>query len=417
MKIFWWAAAVGLISGLIPLHDLAGQSSEPLQWNQWRGPARDGIAAERVWPDALDDQSLQQIWRVELGPGYSGPVVDESKVYVTETRDEKVEVVRALDRETGEQLWQAEWNGAMKVPFFANANGSWIRSTPVLDGNRLYVGGMVDVLVCLDTTDGKVLWRVDFPGDMGTPKPDFGFASSPLVWNEAVYAQAGAAFRKLEKNDGREIWKSLDDGGGMLGSAFSSPVVATLHGVPQLVVQTRTTLAGVDPASGNVLWSIEIPAFRGMNILTPVVVGNSIFTSSYRNKAWRLDVDKQGDQWSVRQVWETPRAAYMSSPVFYQGHIYLHQGNQRFSCMDLDTGEVKWTSPPFGKYSSLILAGDRILALDQRGELLLFEATPDRFNLLSQFRVSDQETWAHLAVSGDQLFVRELNAISAWRLK
>lgn len=410
--------ALVLISGgvLAPLASHAQPVSDET-WNQWRGPERTGMLPNKAWPDQVDENTVARTWRLQLGPSYSGPVLDDQRVYVTETRDKKSEIVRALDRKTGEQLWETEWRGAMRVPFFANANGSWIRATPVLDGDLLYVGGMVDVLVCLEASNGAERWRIDFPTQQGTAKPDFGFASSPMIHGDAIYVQAGGAFRKIDKNTGQEIWKALDDGGGMYGSAFSSPVVATIHGVEQLVVQTRTRLAGVDPQTGNVLWSAEIPAFRGMNILTPLVIGNSIFTSSYRNKSWRLDVERNGDQWDVQQVWETPKAAYMSSPVYHDGHIYLHLGNQRFTCIDFENGEVRWTSRPFGKYSSLILAGDRILALDQRGELLLVEASPEEFRLLSQYRVSDEETWAHLAAAGDQLFVRELNAVSAWQLK
>jgi outer membrane protein assembly factor BamB len=357
------------------------------------------------------------LWSVNLGSSYSGPIVDENHVYVTESLDNQKEVVRALDRATGEQVWETAWEGAMKVPFFAAANGSWIRATPVLDENRLYVGGMVDHLVCLNTENGKIVWQIDFPRDKGTPKPDFGFASSPLVWKDAIYVQAGAAVQKIDKLSGKVLWKSLDDGGGMMGSAFSSPIVATLHGVPQLVVQTRTTLAGIDLDNGQVLWSREIPSFRGMNILTPLVIGDSIFTSSYQRKAWRLDIQREGESWNVTEAWEIPKAAYMSTPVYFEGHVYLHLGNQRFVCIDFSDGAVKWTSEPFGKYSSLILSGDRIVALDQKGELLLIEATAEKFSLISRYTISDQETWAHLAASADEFFVRELNAISAWKIR
>jgi outer membrane protein assembly factor BamB len=389
--------------------------TEDTVWNQWRGPLRTG-ETPFVFPGKLDDKSMQQVWRVEMGSSYSGPIVDAKHVYVTESGPDNKEYVSALDRATGKQVWQTSWEGSMKVPFFAAANGSWIRSTPALDEGLLYIGGMVDHLVCLDAASGSRVWEINFPVEHGTSKPDFGFSSSPLVWGDSVYVQAGEAFHRIDKKSGKIIWKSLEDGGGMMGSAFSSPVVATLHGMEQLVVQTRTTLAGIDPKDGRVLWSKEIPHFRGMNILTPAVIGNSIFTSSYQNKSWRLDVQREGDQWTVTEKWAVPRPGYMSTPVVHNGHIYMHLQNQRFVCLDFESGEVKWTSEPFGKYSSLLISGDRIAALDQRGDLLLIEATPERFNLLGQARISDQETWAHLAALGDHLFIRELNAMTVWKL-
>lgn len=137
-------------------------------WPQWRGPNRDGQTGGPVWPEKLDATHLRQVWRVELGPSYSGPIVGDDRVFTTETKDKKSEVVTAFDRATGRELWRAQWEGSMSVPFYAKSNGDWIRSTPALDGGRLYVAGMRDVLVCLDTRDGKQVWRKDFVKELST---------------------------------------------------------------------------------------------------------------------------------------------------------------------------------------------------------------------------------------------------------
>src|SRR5690242_2306614 len=110
-------------------------------WPQWRGPTRDGQCTGPAWPDWLSKETLQEVWRVPLWPSYSGPVVAEELVFTTETRNKETEAVSALDRKTGKQPWRVEWKGAMTVPFFAASNGSWIRSTPAYDGERLYVAG------------------------------------------------------------------------------------------------------------------------------------------------------------------------------------------------------------------------------------------------------------------------------------
>lgn len=107
------------------------------------------------------------------GPSYSGPVVAADRIFVTETRDAEVEVIRALDRNTGRLIWEAEWDGAIKVPFFAAGNGSWIRATPAFDGGRLCVAGMRDVLVCLDAGDGSTIWKRDFVNETGSEVPSF----------------------------------------------------------------------------------------------------------------------------------------------------------------------------------------------------------------------------------------------------
>ncbi len=382
-------------------------------WPQWRGPLRTAHVDAEPWPDGLTDAQLRQQFRIPLSPGYSGPVVDQDLVFITETVEKKSEVVRAFDRTSGEERWCAQWTGAMSVPFFAKANGDWIRSTPACDGERLYVAGMRDVLVCLDARSGKELWRVDFVGQFGTELPAFGFVCSPLLDGNALYVQAGGGVVKLDKRTGNLIWRSLEDGGGMGGSAFSSPVIATLGDVRQLIVQTRTNLAGLTLDTGNPLWSIEVPAFRGMNIVSPLPLDEAVFTSSYGGGTFLFDVTRSSGQFQVEQNWKTTTEGYMSSPVLIDGFVYLHLRNQRFTCIDPRTGESRWTTKPFGKYWSMAVNGRQILALDERGDLLLIEADSSEFRLVDSRKVTDEPAWAHLAVTGNQVFVRSLNALIA----
>lgn len=456
--------AGALLSLLLTLHAPSrATETDPGTWPGWRGPGRDGQVTGAVWP--ASPEALEKAWSVPLGPSYSGPVLSRTAVFVTETVDAQREVVRALDRKTGRELWRASWDGALSVPFFAASNGSWIRATPWYDGERLYVAGMRDVLVCLEAETGKEVWRVDFVERFKTPLPAFGFVSSPLVTDDHVYVQAGAALVKLDKRTGGTLWRTLDDGGGMYGSAFSSPVFATLGGRLQLLVQTREKLAGVDPESGGVLWSKEVPAFRGMNILTPTVLGDRIFTSAYGGGTRLLRVSakdaagksQQGDQdkdkgegvgvgedkandkdgandtttspkakneavdrasFVVEQLWEDSAQGYMSSPVVIDGHAYLHMRNQRMTSFLLGSDEAKraWTSTErYGKYLSLVAQGERILALDERGVLILLKASAGALETIATRTVSEESSWAHLAVAGRDVVVRDLGAVTLYK--
>ena len=182
-------------------------------WTQWRGPYRTGEVQGPAWPDDL--KGLAPQWRVDLDAGYPGPIVNDTTVFTVETRKKKEEVVRAFDRNTGEEKWHRAWAGAMSVPFFARANGSWVRSTPACDEHSLYVGGMEDVLVCLDAASGGERWRVDFKQRYASKNPSFGLVCSPLLDGDFLYLQAGAGFCKLRKDTGASVWRSLVDGGGM----------------------------------------------------------------------------------------------------------------------------------------------------------------------------------------------------------
>lgn len=398
------------------LAGMCATESRSSEWSQWRGPHRDGQLSGTAWPISLDEKHVAQSWRVSLGPSYSGPIVSATHVFTTESRDQKFEVVRAFDRWSGQELWKHEWEGAMKVPFFASSNGSWIRSTPSVDADRLYVAGMRDVLVCIDVKTGQEIWRKDFVAELKTPLPDFGFVCSPLVDGDAVYVQAGAGLAKLNKSTGDIVWRTSEDGGGMSGSAFSSPMIAVLSGVRQLVVQTREKLVGVSMSTGNLLWEQPIKAFRGMNILTPVVHNDMLFTSTYGGKTIGFKVELVDEKFAVEEVWSHKAQGYMSTPVIVDGVAYEHLKSQRLMAIDVKSGHEYWTSNlSFGKYVSLIANGDQIIALDQRGELFLLKASKEELTILDKRKLTDAETWAHIAVADDQVFVRELNHLVAYR--
>jgi outer membrane protein assembly factor BamB len=390
-------------------------ASGDLSWSQWRGPTRDGyLEKESPWPKSISKEILRLSWRKKLGKGYPGPIVSEKLVFTVETKG-KNEVVRAFDRESGKQKWETSWPGSMSVPFFAWKNGSWVRSTPAYDGKNLYVAGMRDFLVCIDADTGKKKWSVDFMERYKAPLPAFGFVCSPLVDGEHLYVQAGSGLVKLEKETGKSIWRSLSDKGGMYGSAFSSPTIASPQGKRQLLVQTRTDLAGVDLKDGKVLWRQPIKAFRGMNILTPSIYGNGIFTSSYGGKTLLFDLSETPSGFSVSEKWQNRQEGYMSGPIIIDDSCYIHLRKQRMTCIDMKNGDTKWISEKsFGKYMSMVSNGKEIIALDEDGTLYLIEPNPQKLSVRESREISDEPSWAHLALSGRQMFVRELEAIACY---
>ena len=346
-------------AALLPTTSFGAEST----WPQWRGPNRDGQFTGPSWPEKLDTNHLHRTWSVELGPSYSGPIVVDDRVITTESKGKKFEVVTALDRKTG-----------------------------------------------------KERWRFDFVKKLEAPLPDFGFVCSPLVEGDFVYVQAGASFVKLDKRTGELVWRTLPDKGGMYGSVFSSPTFADLAGKRQLVVQTREKLAGVDPADGKVLWEQPVEAFRGMNILTPAAYKDTLFSSTYGGKTIGFKVAQADGKFTVTEAWKHKAQGYMSTPVVIGGIAYNHLKSQRVMAIEVESGRELWTSElSFGKYMSLVAQGDRILALDQRGLLFLFRANQKKFDQLDQRKLTEAETWAHLAIAGDELFVRELNALTAFR--
>jgi outer membrane protein assembly factor BamB len=152
-----------------------------------------------------------------------------------------------------------------------------------------------------------------------------------------------------------------------------------------------------------------------MNILTPTVDGDSIFTSAYGGKSFLFTLQRQENSFHLKESWTNKVTGYMSSPLVVDHHLYVHLQNQRFTCLEIATGKSKWTTTPFGKYWSMLAHKDRILALDETGELFLIQANPEKFDRLDSRKISEDPTWAHLAVIGNEVFVRELHAMAVYR--
>ncbi len=392
------------------------QPSSP-GWHQWRGPHRNGIISSADWPKSLSDDSISMVWTRPLEASYSSPVFDEHAVYSTQTLDDDTEQALALDRRNGEILWSTSWKGGLKVPFFARANGSWIRSTPLLDQGRLYVMGMQETLVCLNAKTGELLWKMSVPNRLETPDPSFGGVSSPLMHDGAIYVQAAGGLIKVDATEGKLVWSAGVSSDSMNTSPFSSPMLMELHGKPQLVALERTRLCGLDLSSGEYLWSQEVPAFRGMNILTPTQVGNRLLTATYGGKTHLYEPSLSASgQWEVEETWQYKFQGYMSSPVVVGTHAYLHGRSGRLACLDLEAGDLTWTSEQsFGKYCSQVTNGQQMLCLSNDGWLHLIENNPAEYVSRGKVRLSEDETWAHLTVEAPHIMIRSLNAMSLYR--
>jgi outer membrane protein assembly factor BamB len=384
-------------------------------WPQWRGPMRDCVTTGDPFPDKLD--SLKQLWRVELGPSYSGPIVLADRVIVTETPDAKTEAVRALDRDTGKELWKAQWPGGQDVISEAKPRGEAIRATPASDGKSVYVGGMHDLLVCLDAADGKERWRIDFVNEYKGRPPDMGMASSPQIDGDAVYTLAAGGVVRVNARTGKVDWRTLTDDPKLEGGATASVLVAPVAGRKTVVALNRKVLTLLDPESGRIHWKQTMPAYRNTTTTTPVLLDDhGILVSMVGGRTMRFDVTADGDKVSAKRTWDVSPVTYMSTPVLVGGHLYAHLYTQRIACLEAKTGRVKWTSDQgFGEYWSMVARGDRILALDQKGVLYLLAADPKKFDLLDQRKVGEAETWAHLAVCGDEVYVRDMKGLTVYR--
>lgn len=380
-------------------------------WHQWRGPKRDGSVSGSVWPDKLEAESLRERWRTEVGESYSGPVVSERFVFSFESTDGE-EIVRAFERSDGTGVWTRSWEASTQVADFASRYGNWVRSTPAWDGESLFVAGMPDIVVCLAGESGAIRWQRDLRADLESDLLAYGLASSPLVAGGAVYIQAAHSLLKLDAATGETLWRVLVESGSE-NNPCSSPVLAEIGGIEQVIALTRTSLSGVELEHGELLWQRKLPNPLDTSIVTPVVCGDFVLTSAFAQPLRCVQVNRDEEEPNeldalyAEEVWSSKCQAMMTTPVRVGGYVYLLNSSNRLTCIDLEDGSVAWRSPPAGgDYMSLVANGDRLLGLTNEGVLRLIAANDEEYQLLGEAEVAG-DCYAHLAVAGNELYIRD----------
>jgi outer membrane protein assembly factor BamB len=392
---------------------LAGATSASSEWAQWRGPNRDAaVAADGGW--SRPNAALTRQWRVEVGSGQSSPVVSGRTAFLF-TREEGHEVARAIDIESGRVRWRQGYPAAYEVYPGAASYGSGPRSTPVVRDGRLFTFGISGILTAFDADSGRVLWQKDFAGRFPASAPPFGTSMSPLVAGGLLVVHAGGhdggALIGFDPATGAEKWTLQGD-----GPSYSSPILATLGGQEQLVIQVHRKVLGVDPTAGRVLWSVPFVTPCDQNIVTPLPVGDRVILSSIAQGTMAVEPRREGAEWTARTAWQsTDVSMYMSSPVLANGRVIglSHKRKGQYFALDPATGAVQWTSPPGqGENASFVVSGGSILVLQGDGTLFTLRADATTFVPSQRGQVADTATYAHPVPTPKGLLIKDENGLS-----
>ncbi|MGA2064451.1 MAG: PQQ-binding-like beta-propeller repeat protein [Thermoguttaceae bacterium] len=396
-----------------------GAVAPAADWPQWRGPNRDGSIPAAAVPAAWPKQ-LQRQWRIEVGEGHASPVVSGPRVFLLSRQGDE-EVVRAVALDDGRPLWSRKYPAPYDPSPYAAAHGKGPRSTPAVAGQRLITVGVGSIVSCWDTVSGNLLWQRDFAKDFKPPSSLFyGMSVSPMILHERAIVYVGVsgdgALMALNLETGRTEWAWKRDGPG-----YASPILVTLAGVPQLVLQSQRASIGIDPADGKLLWSIPLETRYDQNIITPVAVGDLVILAGLSNPTTAYRFEHSGDRWTPKQVWRNEAISlYMSSPVAVGKLLFgLAERNKgQLFCLDAASGKTLWTNEGrTGDNAALLAAGKAVLALTSQSELIVFKAQPDEFDVLAKYAVSDAPTWAHPAVAGGRILIKDRSELMCWSLE
>ncbi|MGL4549701.1 MAG: PQQ-binding-like beta-propeller repeat protein [Gemmataceae bacterium] len=383
-------------------------------WPQLLGPNRDSHSAETL-PDAFPAGGPPAVWTRKVGLGFAGVAVADGKCVVFHrVKDE--DVVEALDAKTGKPLWAHAAKTDYSDPL---GRGDGPRAVPTVAAGRVFTLAANGVLTCLDLADGKKRWDVNLLTAYEVPGSYFGVGTAPLVAGERVLVNVGgegAGVVAFDVKTGKESWKATGQ-----RASYASPVLAKVGGVEQALFFTRNGLLSLDPATGkerySFRWRARIDA--SVNAASPVVIGERVFlSSSYNTGAVLLDATADG----VKEVWKGDRSlsCHFNTPVAVGEQLYGVDGRQeegaRLRCIDWRTGKVRWTEEGFG-CGSVVAAGKRLLLMSEKGELILANANPDRFEVLGRHQVLSGPVRAHLALAGGMAYCRDATTVGCFRIK
>ncbi|MCA9045014.1 MAG: PQQ-like beta-propeller repeat protein, partial [Planctomycetaceae bacterium] len=316
-------------------------------WTQFGGPNRDNISPETglitEWP--AGGPALN--WTATgLGEGYSSvSISDDGKLYTMGNRGNQ-EMTICLDLATGKELWATQTGNA-----YRESQGNGPRSTPTIDGDRLYVLGGNGDLACLSRNDGEMLWSGNILRQYGADNIVWGISESVLIdGNKAVFTPGGrnATMVAVDKMSGRELWKSNVPGNPK--AAYSSIIAADIGGSRQYVNFVHTAVVGVDAATGKALWGIQSPANGTANCSSPLASGNFVFAASgYGTGGTLVEVSGTRGNVSAKEVYHINEMKnHHGGMVLIDGYIY-GTDEQILRCIELKTGETKWQSRSVGK--------------------------------------------------------------------
>jgi outer membrane protein assembly factor BamB len=383
-------------------------------WPGFRGPARDGVVSGSRLATDWSVAPPVELWRRPIGPGWSSFAVAGDLVYTQEQRGEE-ELVSCYHAITGEPVW----THADATRFWEAMAGAGPRATPTVHDGRVYALGATGVLNVLDARTGEVVWSRDVTAAAGAQLPGWGFAGSPLVLDDQirddlVVVAASGQLVAYERGTGELRWASE-----RASESYASPHLATIDGVPQVLLMTGSALIGVALIDGAVLWEHEWPGFHSLQpaLLADgdVLIGAS--GSMGGNGTRRVAVSRDGSGWSAVERWTSiGLKPYFNDLVVHRGHAFGFDGGILAS-IDLANGERNWKGGRYG-HGQLVLLSDQdlLLVISERGELALVAATPERYEELALVPAIEGKTWNHPALVGDLLLVRNDREMAAFRL-
>lgn len=381
-------------------------------WPGFRGPGRDGHATGVTFATDWNTTPPKELWRRPIGAGHSSVVVAGDYGFTQEQEGTR-EVVLCFELATGKTVWSS----GLPVKHDDTMGGEGPRATPLYLGGKLYTQSAGGLLQCLDARTGAPVWKQEMLTAPTQSPPQYGFASSPLAVGDLIVQFASGAGRDdlaaFNALTGAEVWSAAKDTGG-----YSSPHLATVAGVPQVLMLQSQGIVSVDPTSGATLWEHAWKQKQFPRCTQPYVTedGGIALGANTDFGTRRIDVAKTDAGWDVKEAWTNDaHRPYFNDNVGHKGYLYGFDGN-RLCCVDLKTGETKWQGSRYGGQVMVVTDLDLLLVLTEKGKVALVKADPTAFAEVASIDAVKGKTWNHPTIAHGRLIVRNSAEMACYEL-
>jgi outer membrane protein assembly factor BamB len=368
---------------------------------KWRGPLGTGVyPAETSWSFRWSAEGPKELWRVEVGLGYSGIAVSDGHAY-TVGNIKGEDVIFCLDANTGGIVWKTGYPQEL-VPVY-NPGGP--NAPPAIDGKWLYTFSKQGLLSCFDKGDATLRWRVDLIAEAKAKMPTWGFSSCPIILGDRLFLNANEHGIALDKNNGKILWNSPSDSCG-----YAAAVPMTCRNEPALAILGTRALFVVRQSDGTPLWDIDWPTKMGENSADPIPFENKLYVSTW----WGMGAavfDPNKD--TKEPLWRNSEFQnHIAAPILYQGHFYGFDGPVHrklepgaLRCVDAGSGKTVWSKD--GLKGSLIIANEKLIILTNDGQLIIADATSDGYLERSRHSGLGKRTWHPPVLYQGRVYIRD----------
>ena len=378
---------------------LTAIATQAADWPRWRGPDMNGISKETAGSAKALAGEPKILWRAKIGMGFASFAVADGRVYTTGNAAD-TDTLFCFDAETGRELWKHGYPEPLDPKYYDGGTSA----TPTVDGDTVYQLSRKGQLLALETKTGKIRWQKNLAKEVGAEIPMWGFASSPFVHGDLLVLNVGQHGTALNKKDGKIVWQTGRD-----ASGYGTPVPFEVAGKKGLAIFAAKELAAVDTLTGKLQWSYPWKTEYDVNAADPIFSGTKVFLSSgYGTGGGLIDLSSG----RPKEAWANKNMHNMfNSSILINGHLYGitgeagKSGDSGLACVELATGKLKWLEKSL-MFGALTATTDKLIAIGEKGELIIAEVNPDKFVATSRAQVLGGRCWTSPVLANGRIYLR-----------